>query len=803
MLSQKINPIHERDELSRVTAGLEISWNVQDKAANDKTIRAGNMGINHDYMGNVCYDVSNIYHIQDRLKSKYRYTKTNIETIKAVFGLAQYYPMWAVVMDANKCPYNPKKPSRRARVNDPDTLGTLDDCEKAFRKGTGLLGIVLNQDFLRYAVLDFDKCLTDGGKLREDLDEKVKLLIEWCLETTWCEISVSGKGVHAFFKLDYEEGESLRAIKVPGIEFYQDKRFVILTGRHVGMAHRIEHVKYRELQDRVLDALPDDAKWSVADTVKLAKKVLRDDDENIKIPEGARHNVMVSIAGHVVNMGIRSYDAILAILEIINKERCEPPLPHRELQGIAKWAASPEREMSIPKELRATPSDTGDKALWAAVTEAILSEGLVLDELRYNKRDQIVPDADNVAIFCSGAVGFNNPDFAILKKFRFNEATQTVEVDGRPIEQSDLLDIQMLFTRATESDAVVPLNRVQHGVERWAARCRAYDPVKEFFDSLPVWDGVDRLDEKTLMEKLNLKDEFSTKIFKKWLLKAVKRGLVPGCDYEMVLVLFGKQGSGKTSMLNILGGEFYLDLASGVAHSGERRDVYMMIAGKLIVELSEGLTLKRSDIAAIKQFLTATEDTFRRPYAASTTTIKRRCVFAITTNEAAALGDATGARRFYVAYMGDGCIDHQWLIENRLQIWAQALHMFKEGVEIELDRDELERRRDAATAEHPHEEALMMYLEANASDGNRDPETGWMIGVLTENLLYDALEIPQDRRSQVHTRELATLMDKLGYERCQFQKRVGGKKILRRGFIMKRFADDWSLRSKITSVLLG
>jgi len=219
--------------------------------------------------------------------------------------------------------------------------------------------------------------------------------------------------------------------------------------------------------------------------------------------------------------------------------------------------------------------------------------------------------------------------------------------------------------------------------------------------------------------------------------------------------------------------------------------------------LSEGLTLKRSDIAAIKQFLTAVEDTFRKPYAASTTTIKRRCVFAITTNEAAALGDATGARRFYVAYMGDGCIDHKWLIENRPQIWAQALHMFKEGVEIELDKEELERRRDAATAEHPHEEALMMYLEANADGDNRDPETGWMVGVLTENLLYDALEIPQDRRSQVHTRELATLMDKLGYERIRFQKRVGGKIVKRRGFIMKKYAGDRGLVRSVTSRLLG
>ena len=747
--------------------------------------------------------MSNIHYIEDRLKSKYRYAKTNIETVKSVFGSAQYSPIWAIVTDTTKCPYNPKKPTIKAKVNDPKTLGSLEDCEKAFRKRTGLIGIVLNQDYERYAVLDFDKCLTDGGKLREDLDEKVKALIEWCLETTWCEISVSGKGVHAFFKLEYEEGENLRAIKVPGIEFYQDKRFVILTGRHIGMAHRIEHVNYRELQDRVLDALPDEAKWSVADTVKLAKKVLRGDDESIKIPEGARHNTMVSIAGWIINMGVRSYGAILAMLEVVNAERCEPPLPHRELEGIAKWAASPDREMTIPKELRATPLDASDKALWAAVTEAIFSEGLVMGELRYNKRDQIVPDADNVAIFCSGGVGFNNPDFAILKKFRFNEATQTVEVGGRPIEQSDLLDIQMLFTRATECDAVVPLNRVQQGVERWAARCRAYDPVKKFFDSLPAWDGVDRLDVKTLVKKLNFKDKFSARLFKKWLLKAVKRGLMPGCDYEMVLVLVGKQGTGKTSMLNILGGEFYLDLASGVAHSSERRDVYMMIAGKLIVELSEGLTLKRSDIAAIKQFLTAVEDTFRKPYAASTTTIKRRCVFAITTNEAAALGDATGARRFYVAYMGDGCIDHKWLIENRPQIWAQALHMFKEGVEIELDKEELERRRDAATAEHPHEEALMMYLEANADGDNRDPETGWMVGVLTENLLYDALEIPQDRRSQVHTRELATLMDKLGYERIRFQKRVGGKIVKRRGFIMKKYAGDRGLVRSVTSRLLG
>jgi len=80
---------------------------------------------------------------------------------------------------------------------------------------------------------------------------------------------------------------------------------------------------------------------------------------------------------------------------------------------------------------------------------------------------------------------------------------------------------------------------------------------------------------------------------------------------------------------------------------------------------------------------------------------------------------------------------------------------------------------------------------------------GWAAASPPRRMDRHRLEIPQDRRSQVHTRELATLMDKLGYERCQFQKRVGGKKVLRRGFIMKRFADDCDLRSKITSVLLG
>jgi hypothetical protein len=54
----------------------------------------------------------------------------------------------------------------------------------------------------------------------------------------------------------------------------------------------------------------------------------------VSIPDGARHNTLVSLAGALRRRGL-SAGAIAAALLTTNTERCSPPLPEAEVQQIA------------------------------------------------------------------------------------------------------------------------------------------------------------------------------------------------------------------------------------------------------------------------------------------------------------------------------------------------------------------------------------------------------------------------------------------------------------------------------------
>ena len=88
----------------------------------------------------------------------------------------------------------------------------------------------------------------------------------------------------------------------------------------------------------------------------------------------------------------------------------------------------------------------------------------------------------------------------------------------------------------------------------------------------------------------------------------------------------------------------------------------------------------------LKNYLSSAEDTFRKPYHRGTVTLKRHTCIVSTTNRRGFLNDPTGSRRYWGMEVGGTTrnqdrLDREWLAANRDQLFAEAVHHFRAGVQ--------------------------------------------------------------------------------------------------------------------------
>jgi predicted P-loop ATPase len=208
----------------------------------------------------------------------------------------------------------------------------------------------------------------------------------------------------------------------------------------------------------------------------------------------------------------------------------------------------------------------------------------------------------------------------------------------------------------------------------------SFHPVREYLQELE-WDGVERID-TLLIDYLGAKDTiYVREAMRKMLVGAVARIFVPAIKFDYVLVLVGaEQGSGKSSLLDWLGGTWFSDTFLTV----QGKEALEQIQGAWIIEMAELSGLRKAEVEAVKHFITKREDTFRAAYARTSETYKRQCVFFGTTNNKGFLRDPSGNRRFLpVDVHGLQVVDNPELMELldsqeiRQQVWAEAVHLFK------------------------------------------------------------------------------------------------------------------------------
>ncbi len=310
----------------------------------------------------------------------------------------------------------------------------------------------------------------------------------------------------------------------------------------------------------------------------------------------------------------------------------------------------------------------------------------------------------------------------------YNEFSDKMLVDGRPMEDRE---VNGILTRIEIELHFQPPENYFERIIKFLAWSHPFHPVKEYLDGL-TWDGVLRLD-SWLIDAADAADTpYVRAISAIMLIAAVKRIRKPGCKYDEMVVWESEQGSLKSSACAALCPDpawFSDDLPLNL----KSQQLIETTLGKWIIEASDLAGKRRTEIEQLKAMLSRQVDgPARMAYAHFAVERPRHFIIIGTTNSKVWLVDPTGGRRFWP--MPVGKFDVEWIKTNRDQLWAEASAREAAGESIRL-------KEELWPVASEHQEARR------------------------EVAMWDALQIPVERRDRSGSLRISDIMQRLGFKR--------------------------------------
>lgn len=342
---------------------------------------------------------------------------------------------------------------------------------------------------------------------------------------------------------------------------------------------------------------------------------------------------------------------------------------------------------------------------------------------------------------------------------RRNDFTGRDEVDGQMLCDDTIVS---LVDKAHRHGLRVTTEFMLQRLKATALEHR-YHPAREYFDNL-VWDRDPRLD--TWLSHYLGADEsrYANAVGAATLIAAVRRVREPGTKFDTMLILEGVQGTGKSSALKILAGDWFTDCVS-LKH--ESKVIIEQTEGKLVVEVPELSGMRHTEVEHVKANLSRTTDRARLAYAITAHEVPRQFVMIGTTNvdddgKAAYLKDPTGNRRFWPVLTDKILL--RALARDRDQLWAEAAYREKSGEPIQLPQElwaSAGRRQKQRMVTDPYFEMLRDRL------GDQD-------GKISVEAVWSLLDKKPSSRTQTDNERLGRVMKQLRFERHRL--RDGGEK---------------------------
>ncbi len=242
---------------------------------------------------------------------------------------------------------------------------------------------------------------------------------------------------------------------------------------------------------------------------------------------------------------------------------------------------------------------------------------------------------------------------------------------------------------------------------------RSTNVAREYFEGL-VWDGKERLD-TLIIDYLGAEDsDYTRQTTRKALTAVVSRAITEmPVKFDNMIILTGKQGIGKSTLLNKLAGEWFTDNIVDF----NSKDTLLLLQNCIIAEVPELQGFNKADSNRLKQFLGQKTDKYRAPYERREEEHPRHCVFFGTTNDDEFLRDSTGNRRYWPIEVGKNkTIKNVFkdLDREKDQIWAEAVYRFRENEPLYLSgkvSDTAEKEQVSRLIKDPWESVINEYLE--------------------------------------------------------------------------------------------
>lgn len=232
---------------------------------------------------------------------------------------------------------------------------------------------------------------------------------------------------------------------------------------------------------------------------------------------------------------------------------------------------------------------------------------------------------------------------------------------------------------------------IREGIKVWpkdlerilkSEQTNLYDPVHEWLDSLPQWDGRDRLGE--LADRVPTQTSGWRDNFKVWMRAMVSQwraGRDALYGAQMVLMLVGSQGTRKSTFMRMLLPKelmtFYIDRID----FANKKEALRALSRFLLINIDEYDQVSKAQTAFLKHLIQRTDVKERKLYSTTFEQQQRYAAFCATTNSLAPLKDESGSRRYMVVEVndvidtdtqGDRAIDYR-------QLYAQAVYEIEHG----------------------------------------------------------------------------------------------------------------------------
>ena len=241
----------------------------------------------------------------------------------------------------------------------------------------------------------------------------------------------------------------------------------------------------------------------------------------------------------------------------------------------------------------------------------------------------------------------------------------------------------------------ITMRAMEQGIKCWDKDIRRYvnsddieryDPINDYLEHLPRWDGKDRV--TPLAQRVPTEWKEFVHLFHIWMrsMVAMWQGKGQLTGNALVPLLIGRQGCGKSSFCRILLPRDLQDYYNDRINFKNEQDLNLGLSSFGLINLDEFDKITQRQQIVLKYLVSTADLKYRPPYGKAYTSNRRYASFIGTTNEQTPLTDPSGSRRFLCVSI-DGDIDFETPVQHA-QLYAQLLHEIRQGERYWLSKEE-------------------------------------------------------------------------------------------------------------------